>query len=151
MYLLKGSSLWFVKPTLCDLASCVGVRQTALCPGRKGQGPTSLLLFPVPQDVQPPPAEAGGWAKHQQSPAGGGWNCAGWKSGICSHVPSGRAAPPKREQGCHLLLVLVPVTFSVCCRVLYNTQQLEVFPTVMTAALGRHCLFVEKIRRHLAK
>lgn len=35
-----------------------GVRQTALCPGRKGmslrQGPTFLLLFCVPQDVQPP-------------------------------------------------------------------------------------------------
>lgn len=38
------------------------------------------------------------------------------------------------------------VTFSVCCRVLCNSQQLEVFPAVMTAALGRHCRFVEKIR-----
>lgn len=58
---------------------------------------------------------------------------------------------PKWEQGCHLLLVLVHVTFSVCCRVSFNSQQLEVFPAVATAALGRHCLFVEKIRRHLAK
>lgn len=65
--------------------------------------------------------------------------------------PSGRAGLPEWEQGCHLLLVFVPLTFSVCCRVLCNSQQLEVFPAVMTAALGRHCLFVEKIRRHLAK
>lgn len=77
--------------------------------------------------------------------------CASWKSGICSQVPSGRAALRKWEQGCHLLLVLVRVTFSVCCRALCDSQQLEVFPAVMTAALGRHCLFVEKIRRHLVK
>lgn len=126
-----------------------GVRQTALCPGRKGmslrQGPP-FSSFSV--SLRMCSHQTGGWAKHQQTPAEGAVGAV-----LCQleewhlfRIPWVRAALPKWEQGCHLLLVLVHVTFSVCCRVLCNSQQLEVFPAVMTSALGRHCLFVEKIR-----